>query len=561
MPSEQETTEDAYKKVLEISKSVFPQAERDQLRTDVLNTAAIEAAFERIQALESIGEVGVARALRLRDKGVAALLVAVGSPAIKYIEYILAITNADGDWNALQEWHTTAIRVLSDMGEPACSLLESVSWSSSKAESVRIEAAYGLLIKRDGVATLSRALNDPDTGVRVAAVGALYRLIMSLYSPGTEPEVPGKYKSLFTILETQCLFDPDDEVRRRTLDLLGIVNAVSLEALGRALDDKDHDVRQTAIWQLSKHKIENGPVAVLVSRAIEDSSRDLSDKAIDILRRRDSVEVELATNTLFDELIVRTSSLPESNFNSERVAQAIQAAIESHPRIHGQTLDRLLKLAFENQNGARRRAILVARRLFPDEFATLVNENAKNSPQTARLILQLLGKSGDAVTLAEEISETEPGDIQKIAAIQIRLLDSYYRDVLAQSNTSFRWAIIVTVFSLSALLLTLLFLLTTKSQGIVVLLTSISTMVSQFIAATQFYLYRQTRDQLAYFSRQLNHTERFLLANSVCESLEGEVRQQPRAELVRLIATFDIGGSEKASDSVSKPKPEQLGHK
>ncbi len=42
-------------------------------------------------------------------------------------------------------------------------------------------------------------------------------------------------------------------------------------------------------------------------------------------------------------------------------------------------------------------------------------------------------------------------------------------------------------------------------------------------------------------NKQLNQTLKFLLTNSVCESLEGETGQQARAELVKLIVTLDIG--------------------
>ena len=46
------------------------------------------------------------------------------------------------------------------------------------------------------------------------------------------------------------------------------------------------------------------------------------------------------------------------------------------------------------------------------------------------------------ISIINQLSETEPGDILKIAASQIKLLDSYYNAVLTQATMSFRWALI-----------------------------------------------------------------------------------------------------------------------
>ncbi len=43
---------------------------------------------------------------------------------------------------------------------------------------------------------------------------------------------------------------------------------------------------------------------------------------------------------------------------------------------------------------------------------------------------------------------------------------------------------------------------------------------------------------MAKFHEQLTITQRFLLANSVCESLESESKQTTRSALVKVIATI-----------------------
>jgi len=50
------------------------------------------------------------------------------------------------------------------------------------------------------------------------------------------------------------------------------------------------------------------------------------------------------------------------------------------------------------------------------------------------------------------------------------------------------------------------------------------------------YYYNKSASQLAMFHTRLDSTQRFLLANSVCEGLEGDFKQQARSNLVRMIA-------------------------
>ncbi len=41
---------------------------------------------------------------------------------------------------------------------------------------------------------------------------------------------------------------------------------------------------------------------------------------------------------------------------------------------------------------------------------------------------------------------------------------------------------------------------------------------------------------MAEFQERLDRTQRFLLANSICEALEGDAKQKARSELVEVIA-------------------------
>jgi O-acetylhomoserine/O-acetylserine sulfhydrylase-like pyridoxal-dependent enzyme len=62
----------------------------------------------------------------------------------------------------------------------------------------------------------------------------------------------------------------------------------------------------------------------------------------------------------------------------------------------------------------------------------------------------------------------------------------------------------------------------------------------EVIAGINFVLYGKTTTQLANFHERLDRTQRFLLANSICESLNGEIKEKARAALVHTIATTAI---------------------
>jgi len=146
--------------------------------------------------------------------------------------------------------------------------------------------------------------------------------------------------------------------------------------------------------------------------------------------------------------------------------------------------------------------------------------------------------------IAGQLSEVQTGDIQKIAASQIKLLDSYYNAVLAQATMSFRWALIAAGIGLAFFLGAIAFLLNAKSASLATV-SVIGGAIVEAISGINFFLYGKTSTQLDYFHQRLDQLQRFLLANSICESLKGDTKQKSRAELVTVIATFGL----------QKPKP------
>jgi len=144
------------------------------------------------------------------------------------------------------------------------------------------------------------------------------------------------------------------------------------------------------------------------------------------------------------------------------------------------------------------------------------------------------------ISIINELSETQPGDIQRIAASQIKLLDSYYNAVLEQAKMSFRWALIAAGVGLAFFLGAIVFLLNAQNQPIATA-SIIGGAIVEVISGINFFLYGKTTTQLAYFHQRLDQTQRFLLANSICESLQGDTKEKARAELVGVIATLGMG--------------------
>jgi len=138
-----------------------------------------------------------------------------------------------------------------------------------------------------------------------------------------------------------------------------------------------------------------------------------------------------------------------------------------------------------------------------------------------------------------QLSEVQPEDILKIAGVEIQSLKGYYDLALGQAKQSFRWALIAAGVGLIFFLGAIAFLLITQSQSIAIV-NVVCGVIIEGISGLNFYLYGQTTKQLAYYHRQLDQTQRFLLANSICEALEGESRQKARSDLITLIITFGV---------------------
>ncbi len=141
----------------------------------------------------------------------------------------------------------------------------------------------------------------------------------------------------------------------------------------------------------------------------------------------------------------------------------------------------------------------------------------------------------------EDVAKADPNNIQEVAASQLAIVNSYYQSGLQQSQRSFHWSLIWGGIGFGFLIVAVLVLLFQQSLRVAVA-SGVGGVLVEVFAGTYLYLYKHASDQLAQCRSSLDNTQWLLLANSMCEQLEGEVKQTARAELVKLIGTAATSG-------------------
>lgn len=136
---------------------------------------------------------------------------------------------------------------------------------------------------------------------------------------------------------------------------------------------------------------------------------------------------------------------------------------------------------------------------------------------------------------AERLSRAEPKDVQKIVASQIEMLSAYYSLVHDQADRSFRLAVIFALTGIIIFIAATVFLFVYQMENIATV-SIIAGAIVEIISAIGFYLYGKTSMQFTKFHERLILTQRFVLANSLCENLEGEIKDQARFEVIKKIA-------------------------
>lgn len=163
--------------------------------------------------------------------------------------------------------------------------------------------------------------------------------------------------------------------------------------------------------------------------------------------------------------------------------------------------------------------------------------------------------SGATEKALQRLTDASEGDVKAIASSQIELLARFYDLSLSQAGRSFRWALIASMVGLAFFLLAIVFMVWRDSSELATI-TMIGGALIEFIAGVNFYLYGKTLTQLSLFQGRLEVTQRFLLANSLCESLGEAWRDPTRARLINQLTTgHTLAGSSELSPEASYMSP------
>jgi hypothetical protein len=163
------------------------------------------------------------------------------------------------------------------------------------------------------------------------------------------------------------------------------------------------------------------------------------------------------------------------------------------------------------------------------------------------------------------IRKAASDDIQTIATHMQEMILKYYADVRRQAQQSF-------VAALGVALVGMLFFVFAIWRGMSsdgtqqASLGVIAGTLVQVISGINFYLYARAARQFGAFHVCLERTNRFLLANTMCEKLSAPARDEMRAELTRLVATapmltLDLVEGQRRQASTPKKSTRQVAAK
>ena len=139
----------------------------------------------------------------------------------------------------------------------------------------------------------------------------------------------------------------------------------------------------------------------------------------------------------------------------------------------------------------------------------------------------------------QRIGTVDPANVQQIAASQLELLAGYHQIALAQSRRSFFWALVGSGVGLIFFVAAVAFALAT-GIALAAVIPLLSGAIVEVVAGIVFILYGKTTAQLSNFHSRLEVLQRYLLANSLCEALDGDERNKARAALIQEISRSQV---------------------
>ena len=156
----------------------------------------------------------------------------------------------------------------------------------------------------------------------------------------------------------------------------------------------------------------------------------------------------------------------------------------------------------------------------------------------------------------ERLAKADPRDVQEVAASQLQLMIACHRIDLTQARRCFFWALVAAGAGLLLFVLAALSGIVGGSAAAAFALV-LSGFGMEAVAALLFSLYGRSAAESRDFHVRLETVQRHIIANSICEGLHGDKKEQTRAELARKIAniqnasflSYPLTGREPISDA------------
>ncbi len=146
------------------------------------------------------------------------------------------------------------------------------------------------------------------------------------------------------------------------------------------------------------------------------------------------------------------------------------------------------------------------------------------------------GGIADPTPAIEKIAQADPSSLATIVSPNLEMANSYYLNTLNQSRQSFSWALVgegvVIAFFIAAVILFTL-RLPGNASYLAPLITALAGGVVQIATGVLFKFYSSASDQTAASHNRLDRIQRFFIANSACESLEGENKSTTQTALIK----------------------------
>ncbi len=333
---------------------------------------------------------------------------------------------------------------------------------------------------------------------------------------------------------------PDEAIRRIAIETLFFSNLLSIDDVEKALkstSERSVVLGLKAFSYLRLNIKESKHLLPLVVEHLEGKTIKVSDTAKEAIEYFASKLSDVVADNIIELLVARSTNRPQEFFNVGIVSNSLRETFKFNPRLQGQVLYKLKDLAINNIGNVRVRAVLTGISLNKREYLALVNESGEVDTKVVSSINGIVSGNQRNSQIVSEISETDPSDIQKNAAIQISLLNSYYENGLAQARNSFNWAIGITAFCIISFVIIILIYGQYEDKTIV-WASTIATCITELIAGVLLVIYRQSLSQLNNYNQQMAKIQNYLLANSFIESLSGEDKSNARVDLIRSISGY-----------------------